>query len=115
MGQYYGTYVFTTPYKKADGSSCRFIINDERSSLGYGYPRIFIEKTNGGYINFDSSLGGCFSQRASEFNSWLDGTETNIGEDWTITDVNRIAETVGFKPGCGEAILNMVKEIMREE
>lgn len=61
------TYLFVT----ARG---RFIVNDERSKLGYSYPRIFIEANNG-YVNVDVTLNCCFPQSKNDFESWIDGEE----------------------------------------
>lgn len=53
----------------------RFIINDERSKIGYSYPRIFVETPSGKYFNYDVALACCFFQKKSDFESWIDGTE----------------------------------------
>lgn len=66
------TYLFTT-------GKGRFIINDERSKLGYAYPRIFIE-SNKGYVNVDVTIGCCFPQSKNDFESWIDGEE-KVGAD----------------------------------
>lgn len=62
------TYLFATKFG-------RFIINDERSGIGYSYPRIFVETTSGKYFNYDVTLSCCFFQKKSDFESWIDGTE----------------------------------------
>lgn len=61
------TYLFKT-------DKGRFIINDEHSKIGYSYPRIFIESAKG-YVNVDVTLGCCFPQSKSDFESWIDGEE----------------------------------------
>ena len=63
------TYLFKT-------DKGRFIINDERSKIGYGYPRIFVECENGDeYVNVDFTLGAAFKMKKTDFESWLDGSE----------------------------------------
>lgn len=61
------TYLFKTP-------TGRFIINDERSKIGYCYPRLFIE-VGDEYVNIDFTLGTAFKMKRQQFESWLDGTE----------------------------------------
>lgn len=54
----------------------RVIINDERSGIGYCYPRVFIENSKDmSHTNLDLTLGAAFRQTKAQFESWLDGTE----------------------------------------
>ena len=53
----------------------RVIINEEYSSIGYCYPRLFVEVSPEEHLNFDLTIGACFGQTLAQFESWLDGTE----------------------------------------
>lgn len=65
----------------------RIIINDERSGIGYCYPRVFVE--NGSkHINLDLTLEAAFHQTQAQFESWLDGTEiTNANMEEVCSDL----------------------------
>lgn len=52
----------------------RFIINDERSELGYLYPRIFVE-CQSGYVNIDICMDAILPQSKEDFESWIDGNQ----------------------------------------
>lgn len=78
----------------------RFIVNDERSKLGYSYPRIFVE-SNKGYVNIDTTIGACFPQSKSDFESWIDGEEV------TGADLGKICENLSLNK---DALLRMVDQ-----
>ena len=61
------TYLFKT-------NKGRFIINDERSKIGYSYPRLFVECKDK-YVNVDFTLGTMFKMKKENFESWIDGSE----------------------------------------
>lgn len=65
----------------------RVIINEEYSSIGYCYPRVFIEKDVDNHVNLDLTLEACFKQKLSEFESWLDGTECRYADLSAFPDV----------------------------
>ena len=77
------TYLFKT-------DKGRFIINDERSKIGYGYPRLFVE-CGEKFVNVDFTLGAAFNMKESDFNSWLDGTEVQGA------DIAKVCEDLGLK------------------
>lgn len=92
------TYLFTD-------EKGRFIINDERSTIGYSYPRVFIEIGNK-YANLDLTLGMVFNQKKSDFESWLDGTEIE-GEDY-----ENVCANLGINAeGLAKAIENIRKNL----
>lgn len=95
------TYVFST-------DRGRFIVNDERSELGFGYPRVFVEIASNGednrYLNADLFLGACFNQKREEFESWIDGTEVRDA------DFDSVCEIVGINAQALMDFVNMVQE-----
>lgn len=92
------TYLFTT-------ENGRFIINDERSKLGYAYPRIFVECPNGN-VNIDTTLGGSFNMSKEDFESWLDGTEI------TNANLKEICKDIGLKY---EYLIKSITEMQKGE
>lgn len=81
----------------------RFILNEEYSKIGYCYPRIFVEnaKTQE-YTNIDVTIGACFKQSKSDFESWIDGTEMR-GESYET-----ICKSLGLN---AEALKELIDEI----
>ena len=61
-----------------------FILNVQYSSIGYGYPRLFVEFPNGDHINIDFTVGTVFGMRQFDWDSWLDGTEIKLDDEETI-------------------------------
>ena len=84
----------------------RVIINEECSSIGYCYPRVFIEKDVDNHVNLDLTLGAYFKQKLSEFESWLDGTECRYDDISAFNDVCA---------GCGlnsDPLIALVRDII---
>ena len=80
-----------TYHTNIDGNEV--IILDERSSIGYSYPRIFVmfkeqkevtvrsgNKVVWHGMSHDVCLGQTFSMTREDFDSWLDGTEINVSD-----------------------------------
>ena len=87
---------------EVDGN--RVILNDERSGIGYGYPRIFIESAKtGNHVNFDVCLRRTFNQSKAEFESWLDGTEV-VG-----ADIEAVCNDIGINY---KVMLNVIRDIL---
>lgn len=78
-----------------------FIINDERSGLGFAYPRLFI-KTNKGNILVDLTLELSSKMSEEDFNSWLDGKEI-VSDHETFSDICR---DIGLNP---KPLLDFIK------
>lgn len=55
-----------------------FILNIQGNSIGYSYPRIFIQLPDGSCQNWDLSLSTIFPMPQSDWDSWLDGTEIKL-------------------------------------
>ena len=64
-----------------------FIINDETSSIGYSYPRVFLGFPNEEYLNLDLTLGTIFKMSKADFWSWIDGTETYLDSEEALREV----------------------------
>lgn len=91
------TYLFAV-----DGN--RVILNDERSGIGYCYPRIFVESArSGNHANFDVTLCRVFNQSQAEFESWLDGTEV------ANANIEAVCADLGIKY---DAMLSVVRDIL---
>lgn len=91
------TYLFST-------DKGRFIVNDERSGIGYSYPRIFIECSNGKYFNVDCTLGQTFHQRKSDFESWIDGTEVRNA------DLGEVCRDLGLSKDAVESVVIQIQD-----
>lgn len=92
------TYLFKT-------DKGRFIINDERSKIGYSYPRLFIECAGGKFVNVDFTLGTAFNMKKSDFESWLDGSEVRDA------DLAKICEDLGL---IHSSLVPLISEIQTE-
>ena len=64
-----------------------YIINDETSSIGYSYPRVFLGFPNDEYLNLDLTLGAIFKMSEFDFWSWIDGSEIELDSEEAIREV----------------------------
>lgn len=64
------------------------ILSDERSSIGYGYPRIFYVEplAKHGYINYDVALDTHFNMKPSDWVSWLDDELIEVNDEQEFID-----------------------------
>lgn len=82
----------------------RVIINDERSGIGYCYPRVFIENSRDmSHTNLDLTLGMAFPQTKTQFESWLDGTEI------TGVNIEEVCSDLGINHGI---LMQVIQEVL---
>lgn len=58
-----------------------FILKIQFSKIGYGYANLFIHPSENSYINLDISIPTVFGMTAEDWNSWLDGTQTEVTDE----------------------------------
>lgn len=54
----------------------KILLNIEQSKIGYSYPRLFIEASNGEHINFDLTVGQLFGMSQKNWDDWMTDCET---------------------------------------
>lgn len=65
-----------------------FILNIQTSTLGYGYPRIFVSFPDNSYFNFDLTLGAVFPMSREDWLSWIDD------ELMSLDDIDQVTKLV---------------------
>ena len=70
-----------------------FILNIQYSTIGFGYPRLFIAWPDGSYTNADLYLGALFSMTESDWMSWLDDELVELDD---IDSVHKIGKENGI-------------------
>ena len=70
-----------------------FILNVQQSSIGYGYPRIFISFPDCSYLNLDLYLGAFFPMSEADWSSWFDDELVSL---YDINEVNEKMEEAGI-------------------
>lgn len=69
-------------------SNTLVIVNIQYSSIGYAYPRLFIEEKPGeSYLNFDVTVGEVFSMSLENWKDWMDGVETSGNAREILADI----------------------------
>lgn len=86
----------------------QFILNIQYSTIGYGYPRLFIRCPDNSYMNADFSLGTIFRMFEEDWNSWLDDELIKLSE---ISEVKAAAEEHGLN---FENLMKFINEVMEE-
>ena len=85
-----------------------YIINDETSSIGYSYPRVFLGFPNEEYLNLDLTLGAIFKMSKSDFWSWIDGTETELDSEEAI---RKVCSDLNMS---WDALFDVARELLKE-
>ena len=70
-----------------------FILNIQSSTLGYGYPRIFVSFPDNSYLNFDLTLGAVFEMSEADWMSWIDDELIKLDN---IEDIRQLAAESGI-------------------
>ena len=70
-----------------------FILNIQSSTLGYGYPRIFVSFPDNSYLNFDLTLGAVFEMSEANWMSWIDEELVKLDD---IEDIRKLAAESGI-------------------
>ena len=70
-----------------------FILNVQTSTLGYGYPRIFVSFPDNSYINCDLTLGAVFEMSEADWMSWIDDELVKLDD---IEDIRKLADESGI-------------------
>jgi len=89
-----------------------FILNVQHSSIGYGYPRIFISFPDCSYVNLDLTLGALFPMSEADWSSWFDNELVSL---YNIKDVNKKMEEAGINwPELEKVIFEFYREYKGE-
>ena len=59
----------------------KVLLNIQHSSIGYQYPRLFIEQAQNLHLNLDLYLGACFKMSDKDWADWLSDCETVQAEE----------------------------------
>ena len=74
-------------------SNLNFILNVQESSIGFVYPRLFIEFPDNSHLNLDLSIGSMFAMSQHDWDSWFDDEMIKLD---SIVEVEEIASSVGI-------------------